>query len=247
MITSLPEPAKTYSAPCTDLPYGALKRTLELTSPLTIVSPYHREVMTALLHASLGHKNIEQDYAHEIERALFNEQSTLFNNYAFYGTRIVTLLSQSGNISQFALTLTQKLLDGEMPPLNIALATEEELFPELFDNPNLTASYVQYLSGQLDDEYELMMTVYIRTILASTPAPKFECLLSTPDLEIYNDEGKRYQSNLVELLEQFVRGDYMNPQGRERLSVRTREVISKKYVTQIEMLRFYLSRKQETS
>ena len=247
MANLLPSPTitKAYAAPALNLPHGALNRALELESQFSAVSPYHRDAMLALLDASLDQQLGENDtplITRAMEHQLFTENAGYFAMYAFHGSRLATLLARGGNVSQFALTATRMLLDGEVTAEKIVSMSDGQLMPELFSNEKIDEQHRLYLIGQLDNEVEATLTLYTQAILMSVPTAElydyFHCELPHPEPEQYTDDGQTYQTDLVGLLEHFVRGDYMNPEGRGQLSKDTREALLRKYSAELEMLRY---------
>lgn len=247
---------KEYTSPPTNLPSNALERALDLGVSTTTVSPYHRDVMTTLMLVSLRYRNCETDqcnsFAHAIEKSLFESYSRSFNDYAFYGTRLAALLCRNGNVSRFSLILTQRLFDSELDPTTVALLSEKELFPELFDNPRISDVRFEYFATQLDNEYEQFMTLYVRTILASVASQQLQLYLKAEIVavaatisEICVDDGERYCFNLMELVERLAQEDYFNTLSGKPFSKQTETLLRHNYAAQIEMMRFYLSLKQD--
>jgi len=209
-------PSKEYELAPTTLAEGVLLRALEVNAPTSKVSPYQRDVMKSLLTA-VGGINAEQ--------ALFDQQSNLFTDYVFYGTRTATLLSRSGEISQFAQSIPNSS--------EVTLMTEEELFPELFANPSIPTNYFEYLVSRLDDEYELFSSTYTRAVLASVPLKQldsyFHKTLLTSKPTKYFDKGKIHYSPLIELLKPIV-------QKTSLLSSKTQQDLTLRYKSEMLLL-----------
>lgn len=145
------------AAPSVDLPRGTLERAMRLLR--SSITPYHREIYRTLLQGVLPNTS-------QVEIGLSSAYGDNFSDYAWYGARLLVLLARNSPVAQFALSLADRVQDIDLESL--ALRSEEELFPELFANPSLSEQQRRYLSGQLDNEYEVAFTRFVRLILLST-------------------------------------------------------------------------------
>lgn len=263
-VSDRPPITKEFYNPASVLPRPSLSRALDLEHQLTIVSPYHRDVMTVMLRMALCLKGCELDQvgqlSTQVEAGLFQVYNQTFNEYAFNGARLLLLFARSTEVSRFALSLNQRLFDGELDPVIVADVSDEELFPELFDNRFLDPATKEYLVDQFDNEHDSMWMIYVRSVLSSLPPEELSnyslfgprslynkvvsagqaLVAPVADTEICFDQGERYCFDLVELLERFAADDYINPLTGKRFSPLVEEALKQRFHPQIAMLKHYL-------
>jgi hypothetical protein len=254
---------KAFYNPPTTLTGSALRRSLELHHPTTVVTPYHRDVLTVLLEKALCLHNCELgvtvELAKELEEGLYQLHSRSFVSYAEESALLLTLFARSTATARFALSLTQRLYDDELDARLVATMSDEELFPELYDNHRLSATTRDHLQEQLQEEVSSMRTLFVRTVLSSLPPEElrfrplfggeslYNQVVGESDQLVSNDEvfyctdyGQSQCFPLLELLTNFARGDYFNPQTRELFADFTKRAIEERYHDELAMLQHYV-------
>jgi hypothetical protein len=167
-----------------------------------------------------------------------------FYDYARHGSRLLVLLARNGSVSQFALFLAWQLEMGAWQFPDLALASEEQLFPELFANSGLNEAQAAYLTKQLDNEYEVAFTRYTRLLLLSTEASECPC---TEREVTWLEQGQSRRYPLVTLLVRLAAGNEYSPHTGHALPAITVSTLRRRYGAQLAMARHYLELKGTTS
>ena len=215
---------------------GDLSRVLDLFQPSTSTSPYQRQVYRGLLA-----EVVSQVDAGVIEQGLVANYGTNFHQYAVRGTRLLVILARKTPVARFALSLRDELARHAIDLSTLASGSEAELFPELFDNPLLSEVQLAYLSQQLDNEYEVAVTRYIRLVVHAIPVTEISPECTLLEAEICWVDGQRYCYDLISLLERLAAGNEYNPHTGRPLPATTVSAIRLRYSTYMILLQRYLT------
>jgi len=227
--------SKASIASASDIPRGAFSRALNMVQES--ITPYQRGVYRVLLAEVIteGIQDIESGLAREF---------TSFYDYAWRGSRLLVLLARRTPVARFALFLADELSSAAIDLTTLALGSEVELFPELFDNPLLTTLQQEYLMGQLDNEYEEAFINYTRILLQSVPLENIPRTCCQLESEICWQQGQRYCYDLVLLLQRLVAGNEYNPYNGRALPPTTVSALRSRYASQLLLVRHYLQLKE---
>lgn len=133
------------------------RRVYDLMTPTSVITPFHRTLLTDLLRLALELKDCAAgDRARALERSLYQQHGPYFLPYARHGTELLTLL-----MGVTPIAARSPLARPQLPADDFTRWPPERLIPAVYRTPQLR----DYFLPELQDEYESSLTVYFRCVL----------------------------------------------------------------------------------